>query len=47
MKKTETSNEMCCCGWIGENFEDHHKDTSTEDLVHVETSPLMELFLNK
>lgn len=37
--------DMCCCGWIGEDFQAHHKNTELEDTVHIETSPLMQIAL--
>jgi hypothetical protein len=43
----EQQKALCCCGWIGDDFSVHHKETEFEDRVHVETSILMELFLQK
>ncbi len=33
--------DECICGWTGESFDEHHRDTRFEELAHVETSPLM------
>lgn len=41
----DNTNDMCCCGWTGENFALHHEETRFEDQAHVETSPLMKLLI--
>ena len=44
MKKIQVT---CICGWKGDTFEFHHKETELSNQCHIETSDLMNEFLKK